>query len=182
MRASPLLVEHAEGHGDHRDHHGRESGRVPDPRQLVVDHQGDPEKPQAEAGCRAAVDPLADEPDRQCRGDERLGPHHQRRDAGLDPEVERDPHSAEPDPVQQQADHRHVRVVDSPVRPRRAEHDRGEREQRRGGPEAQGEEPHRPGVRHRDGHDQVAGAPQEHEQRGERGRTDHRRIVHVLHR
>ena len=60
--------------------------------QLVMDHQRHADKAEREARARAPVDTLANEADRQSRGDERLGPHHQRGDPGLDPEVERDPY------------------------------------------------------------------------------------------
>ena len=173
----PLLIEHADGHRDDRDHHRGQTGRLPDAGQLMVDHQGHAEKAEPEARRRAPVDPFADEADRQSGGNERLGPHHQRRDPGLDPEVERDPHAAEPHPVQQQADHRHVHVVEPRACPRSTQSNCGNREQRRGGCEAQGEEPHRPRVRHRDRDHQVAGAPQEHEQRREQGRSIH---LHLL--
>ena len=82
-----------------------------------------------------------------------------------------------PIPWQQQADHRHVHVVEPPACPRGTQSNCGNREQRRGGCEAQGEEPHRPRVRHRDRDHQVAGAPQEHEQRREQGRSIH---LHLL--
>ena len=105
-----------------------------------------------------------------------LGPHHERGDARLDPEVERDPHPAEPDAVDEQPDDREVPVVDGPGRPRGANHDRGHREQDRRHPEPPGEKPDRSRVRHREPDHHVPGGPQDHEQSGKEDAIRHGRV------